>query len=487
MRKYLQKRLFVNDFSVTPDSEHNVHSVKIYTPSLCYNVKAKNGFLTTGDGFAHLSFPMLRDNITPFIRSSTGDKCVIRTWRYKYYSTVNARYEYMLLCYADDHKLYFNNMCFPDATYHPVSSHVFNSTPFAITFKAEGSDVIAFSSPQDDMLVWYTDTTPYVVENSFKFQSICYHNNRLFAIDATDNSVVKYSALSNPLDWTSSSGTYSPGEIPMNDYKDDLKRLMSLDNYVYVFREHGISRITPYAQDTVYSSSNIYTTVSKIYADTATICGSNIYFLQEDGLYYFDGFYVKKVDLPFESLLSTSKQDYANACFYNGVYYLACKIAFDDMTTSESNMKNNVLVAFDVASGKSSITRGVDVTDMTAVKDELIDRMVTCIRNSDYVWHLTHDGKYDGSALPKYWKSGRINLGNYDKDKILKKIYISCQSSCTFRVTTDKMSRSVSLTNKTGFQRLVLNVVGREFVFEIESSDNDLSVGDIELYFAVES
>ncbi len=487
MRKYFAKRLFVNDFSVSPDTSVNSYDSKIHTPSLCYNVKSKKGLLGCGNGITHLSLPRTRDNPEEYIRGSSGNVNILKTWRYKYFSHVNNRDEYMLVCFASDNKLYFNNMTFPDPSYHLVTNKTFTSTPTAITFRANGDDVIAFSSPTDDMVVWYTDNNPYTVEGAPRFSSICYHNNRLFAIDAEDPSVVKYSALSNPLDWTSSSGVYSSGSITMNDYKGDLRSVISFDNYVYVFRDYGISRILSYAQDSVFACSNIYTTSSKIYADTAVVCGSKIFFLQEDGLYAFDGYFVSKVDLSFSDLITSTNQSSANACFHDGSYYLACKVDFGDTLEGEQNMQNNALIEFNVTTKSANITRGVDIISMTSVKDVLINRIITTIRGSDYVWYITSDGKINStSVMPKKWRSGRIHLGNFDKDKILKKVYLTCPCTATLKVTTDKMEKSETLTDKTGFQRILFNVTGREFVFEVTSSDSDFCIGNVELYFAVE-
>ena len=487
MRKYYEKKLFVNDFSVSPSTQENAYNMKLHTPSLCYNVKSKNGMLLGGNGLSHLSLPKSRTNPEEYLRGSSGEISIIKTWRYKYYSNVNGRDEYMLVCFASDNKLYFNNMTFQDPSYHLVSNKTFNSVPSAITFKANGDEVIAFSSPDDDMLVWYTDNNPYTVDGTPHFSSICYHNNRLFAIDASDNSVVKYSALSNPLDWTSTSGVYSPGSITMNDFKGDLRRLISFDNYVYVFRDYGISRILSYAQDSVYACSNIYNTSSKIYADTAVVCGSKIYFLQEDGLYCFDGYSATRVDLPFSDLITKNSQSLANACYHDGCYLLACKMSFPETLSGEASLQNNALVEYNVSNKTANITRGVDITCMTSVKDLLINKVITCVRNSDYVWQVTGDGKINASqSLPKLWKSSKINLGNFDKDKILKKVYLTCPCSATFSVSTDKMTKSISLTNKSGFQRLLLNVTGREFVFSISSSDPTFNIGNIELFFVVE-
>ena len=485
MRKYKTKRLFIKDFSSVENSDTSVYSLEKNVPKYCYNIKSESGRLVSSLGLEHLSFPASISNTTEYARGAFSSIYPLKLWRYKYYSTANSKYMYFLVAFCSDGKLYYNNMFFADLTYHELSSKVFTQTPSALSFRdSDGNDIIGFVSPSDDMVVWYGDNQPYVEDSVPHLTSMSLHNSRLYAIDETGK-FVKYSALTNYLDWTSSTIT-GAGTIALNDYKDGLKRILSFKDNLYVFSDHGISKITSYATGTYFANSNVYGTAEKIYADTACVCGSRIYFLTSGGLYFFNGYETFKADLTLDSMLLSHDQSKAVTAYFGGKLYLSCHLAYEDETNAEKAMTNNCLVEVNTITHKCSVVRGLNINGMITLGDLTIDKLVVSQEGSSYLWQLTKDGKLDTTNLKKYWKSGKIIVGNYDKDKILKKIYVTSAGDLTITLLANLSSQTFSFSGTKKTNRQVVNMVGREFEMEITSTDKDFEFEKIELLFSEE-
>lgn len=484
MKKYKTKRLFIKDFSSNQSSDHSPYSLDITTPKYSYNMLSKSGSLVSGLGLEHLTLPVSRTSSVEYARNEVQGVSFIKVWRYKYYSQNNSRYEYFLIAYGSDGKLYFNNMFFADSTFHQINTTTFDKVPSALLFRAtNGLDVMAFCSQADDMLVWYGDTSPYVLSSAPHLTSFSLHNNRLFAIDET-GMFVKYSSQTNYLDWSSSS---SGGELALNDYREELRKIISFKDNLYVFSDYGITKVMSYLSGTTFATSNVFSTTEKIYADTACVCGSRIYFLTSGGLYFFNGYDTFKVDLSIDDMLTMNEQKDSCMCYFGGKIYLSCHLKYNDESPSESALKNNCLVVINTSNHKCNITRGVDVSSMLALSDLSIKKLVLCIRNSGYLWQITEDGKLSGSSMTKFWKSGKIVLDNFDQDKILKKMYITSSGNLTLTISSERMSKSISFSGSKSTTRKVVNVVGREFEMEISSSDENFCLEKIEFLFDVEA
>lgn len=485
MRKYKTKRVFINSFLDSQNSDNSPYSLSKGEPRECYNLLSKSGTLRTSLGIKHLSLPASRTSSTLFERNGLPDGVTFRKlWRYKYYANSSSRYEYFLVGFGSDGYLYYNNLFFPDLNYHQIETASFTALDIdALMFRANGQDVIGFVSSDDDTLIWYAENDPYTVDSIPRVTSISLHNNRLYAIDGSEM-FVKYSSMTNLLDWTSS--MTGGGEIYPNDYKEQLKKIVSFKDNLYVFGEHGITKIQSYVAGTTYTTSNIFATTEKIYKNSICICGSRIYFLTTGGLYFFNGFDTFKVDLGIDDMLCSVKQDSVCSAYYGGKLYLACHLPYSDQTQAEEAMANNCLVELNPENSKIRIVRGFDTKSMLAVSDYNVDKLILVLNGSGYLWELTTDGKLSGSSLTKVWRSGKMVVDNFDKDKILKKVYLTGSGEMEVTLTSDKTSKKVSLDTTLSTTRRVVNIVGREFEVLIKSSDEDFSVEKMELLFEAE-
>ena len=109
-----------------------------------------------------------------------------------------------------------------------------------------------------------------------------------------------------------------------------LNRVVSFNDYVYVFRDFGVARVSAYGDQTNFSVSQLFISSAKIYGNSVCVCGDRIMFLSRDGIMSFDGYTTQKLNLGIESLLINVTNENCSSLYYNGKYYLALKLNFDD-------------------------------------------------------------------------------------------------------------------------------------------------------------
>lgn len=493
-KSYKIQRISFSNFLCDMNVDDDEYSLNANSARLCYNTKTDGGALINGNGFEELILPASRVfQILTRKLNYSPDYIVKKIWRYAYYSEDNEREDYMIVAFGSDYKLYYSNMFAGYKELKPLSDYVFETEPTAMSFRIDGRDVIGFVSPDDPMLVWYCDDYPYQVSTTPKFMSLCYHNNRLFAIEKDNSNLVRYSSKRNPLDWTATILETGAGSVELNDYKGKLRNLISLADNLYIFRDFGISRISTFTSKSNYNAVNIYSSSCKIYCSTACVCGSSVYFLAEDGLYYFDGYNVYNTNIKFMSLIKNVNQDNANTCYHNGNLYIACKLNFNDNNVigaeNEEECINNALIEYNISTKTYNITRGVDISCMLSAKDLFMSKLIICMNGekSTKLWQLTNNGKLDTQNLPKLWQGGKINFETFDKEKILKEINLICRKPCYITITSECGTKTILISAKNEIQRIRVNLKGKNIAIQFSSDFDDLYILSPQFVFNVEN
>lgn len=482
---YQTKRISLGDFSDNMDSDKSDVLLEDGQPRLAYNVKSSFGELSANFGVRELLLcnrQSQSDNYVKKLIYNEGQSFK-KIWRYKYYSEHNNRYEFLLLFLDSSNVIYWANMFGYDNTISTFQKFTFNEEPTSISFRVNGRNVIGFASPSDSLVVWYCDEEAYSVDTAPKFKSICLHNERLFALDSDADHLVRFSSKTNPLDWTVDGLTSDAGVIELNDFKGELKLLVSFLDNVIVFREFGISKISSYSASSKFTAANVYDSSCKIYCNTVCVCGQEIFFLAEDGLYKFDGYNVDKVDIGISKLIFGNRQDEANACYFEGRLYLACKMSFED---EEAPSTNNAIIQIDPISNKFNVIRGVDVACMFAIKDLKMTKMVMCLNgeNSGKLWELCEASQSE-IEFDRFWQSGKITFGNFDKHKTLKEVSLCSKADISLKVKTEKGEKTFKILGKDKIQRVRINLKAKMFEISFEGSGAEFLLKTAQFIFAV--
>ncbi|MEG1499856.1 MAG: hypothetical protein RR400_02165 [Clostridia bacterium] len=449
---------------------------------LSFNYISKSGALKTGIGFKGLKLPKSEtsasDEREVFLPANVK---ILKAWHFKRYSNMYEQKEHCIVYYCDNKKLYFFKLISIDPNSFYVDSALeFKSVPNALNYKLNGNDVMIFTSPQDDLVVFDPTNGIKIVSTAPKIVSMCIHYERLFAIVEGERNEIRFSDDLDPTNWTIS--PTAGGFITFADGLGRLSKVVSFADYVYVIREYGISRISAYGDQNDFSVSNVFSSSGKIYGESAQVCGNKILFLSKSGIHVFDGISARKIELNLDSLFDGVRNDFACSAYFDNKYYIALKLEFNDgekIGCEIGDFKNNALLEYDLSNGAINILRGVDISSLSGVEEGIVSKLIATFGSQfcGKIGELTKDGCVFGAPLKKVWKSPFSNLGYPSSKKIVKEIEICSKFDCKVKVKTDKTEKIFCLTGKdrANVVRPNLNFEKIEVSFMTDGADADIS------------
>lgn len=118
------------------------------------------------------------------------------------------------------------------------------------------------------------------------FSCACWHYERLWLVPASDAEQLYFSAPGALRDFSSAIG--GGGYVRVPDEKGDICTLVGRENYLYLFRERGVQRLSARGDEAEFEVRDEFS-CARVYAETVCETGGCIYWLGEDGLHRFDG------------------------------------------------------------------------------------------------------------------------------------------------------------------------------------------------------
>ncbi len=460
---------------INSDIDPNIMSVRSATAS--YNFFYKSGALTHGYGFDLLQVPVGNTSAVQGLEYPAGNISFEGAWVFKFYNTTYNTFQNKVVLYGSDKNLYW--FCATpslDNFVHQMIVSSFTTCPNAVNYRLNDQDVIIFTSPTDGMTVWNSNQAPYAVTTAPNITSMCVHYERLFATVDGEKNAVWFSQDLDPTNWAIN-GT-GAGFIEMLDERGCLNKVISFLDYVYIFRDYGITRLTAYADESEFSVAHLFSSSGKIYSETVSICGDVVMMLTDNGIYSFNGISTNKLDINIDNMLKGIDNSMAKGCYYNGKYYLALRLNYEDDAILEENRAggcvNNSLLAIDVQNGSFTLSRGMDISYLCPILTNEQSKLIFCLRGSEStkLAQLSESGKYFGTNLPKAWYSPKNDLGYPNKTKVIRDIYISTKYACRVDVRTEKTTKSYTVT--AGENRLRVNIRANTLAIDFHS-DNDLA------------
>lgn len=298
----------------------------------------------------------------------------------------------------------------------------FSSAPIAINYRLKDEDVIILVSKTDPMVVWDGVNAVEVVLDAPKIESMDLHYERLFAVTGgSDGTELKFSDDLDPTNWSESLA--DAGFISMADNRGKLLKVVSFNDYLYVFREQGITRV--YANTALTSSfyvNHLYVSGGRILGETVALVGGQVMFLATDGFYIFDGSDVRKcLDNIFPGVVLTGKEC---ATYFNGCYYLACKFDFKDGVTETGN---NAIIKVRMSDMSVEILRCGKIEWLEVMHTEK-EAILTILNSSSSFPPLMmiKEGKVAPPiTLPCVYKTGLYDFEVLESPKVVRKV--SCR------------------------------------------------------------
>ncbi|HEY8390161.1 MAG TPA: hypothetical protein VIL26_04330 [Clostridia bacterium] len=399
-----------------------------------YNFDISDGALKDGLGIQALSSEHLEK--TKELVYPQGQ--IKAAWQYYRYDFSLLRRDDKLILYMSDGFLYYNDIFGASCEFTKIPNSYFSSTPNFLNYRLNSEDVLIVTSPTDEMLVFNGVDEPYRVEQAPKIASMTVHYERLFATSTGESNQIWFSKELDPINWDIN--LESAGFIEMNDERGALLKVMSFLDYVYVFREFGITRISAYADQTQFFVSHLFTSSGRICKNTVTLCGDHVIFLTSSGLYAFDGLQTYRI---MDEITRAIKDiDNAHAVFYNGKYYLACRFDFSDgqkVLCENSDHVCNAVIEYDTAKKTYIVYRGIDVGSFLVLKIGSKELLTFCSHSehSGILSVLSACGQYYGQEFLKVWQSPYTDLGRGDYIKTLKAICLVSHTPCEIVINAD--------------------------------------------------
>lgn len=468
----------INNFAGV-DSLSDENNLPLTYCSYGYNIGFKNGALTNGMGIAKAK---INGTLLPSV-GATGCR-IIKCWiYYKYNYTLNKR-EDKIVVLLDNNTVYTTLL--DGATGFTQTTMTFSSgTASALNYHFNGEDVFLIFGSAGGMYLYNGESATHY-NNVPGFSSVCLHYERIYGTTQQGSNRVYFSDDLDPTNWQISLN--EAGYISFPDEGGRVKKVESFNDYVFIFREYGIHRLTAYTDLTDYKITKVFSTSNKIYAETIKVCGNKMVFLAEDGLYSFDGFVTKKIYAGLFPLIGN--KEYAVASYFNYKYYLAVnlKILDDSVVGDEEKggMKNNGIVSIDFDLGDVNIFRGGDVACFLPVNMSNFCELLVAFNNFRCV-HLgmiCDSGTIMDVPLNKLWRSPLSHLAQLDGNKILRKIYLLTNGALKLTVNGDeKFEKDIQCSPY--IQVVPINRGGESISIALQSDSDKLYISGMLLEFDV--
>lgn len=473
-KKADEKTFEFDMFAQTQNVTEDETTLKVGEAQRVYNFISADGTLKSGYGFKQLSMPTSETDIETEVEIPVRGSMVKTIWKLKWYDSTEDKNNYFLFYFNDEANICYDNLFKTRyATFIQLTSYT--ETPYATYYRKNGNDAIMLSGEGGNLMVitgshiYTSDTAPQII-------SCCNHYGKLFAITATARGTLVYNENSDILTWEDD----KTKDLDFGDERGDLNKIMSFNDYLYLFRDFGITQVSEYGSDGDFAVSHMYQSDAYIYPNTIAQAGDNIYFLEGESLKYFNGSSVKEINLDCLGLLKGEDNRHAFGECFNGKYYLACRGNFNDgqkvgCEGYEGGYNNNILMIIDPKTCHVDLIRGVDINELLALTNKFKSKLVACYYNENIgkIGEITTDGKLFGEISPAVWESGKTDFGYSGQLKRIKSFLIKSEGDCVVTFESEKQTKSFKVYGKSNVQKIRANVLGNQFKVKIESSESE--------------
>ena len=368
--------------------------------------------------------------------------------------------------------------------------------PQAINYNLSSTDVIMFCFKSGQMIVWDGENDAYLVADAPAISSLALHYERLFVTsNKQEQNTVWFSDDLDPTNWSISLS--EAGFIQMTDERGAAKKVVSFLDYVYVFREYGIARISGYGDQTQFLVSQLSFQTGKIFSDTVTLVGNKILFLAEDGLYSFNGLSVSKILPGLNAYFVGANNQNAVAVAGEGKWFLLCNIMLENEQGQKEETR--VLVEYDAGSNKVLVSQGLGVESLCALRLPQGSKVLAVVNKAKarvysggeivdggsgiVVGEIDHSGALFGTSLCGLWKSAWTDIGYSNAAKIVRKVSLDTKGKTlqlVLRTERGSLNSTIGNAGKNTDTKL-LNLRGDKIQFVLKGLAKDFYASDLKL------
>lgn len=444
------------------------------------NFSFSSGALTDGLGFENvfnkIAKPSEIATLTSDLQNVGSFEKVI--YFYKFNTATQCR-EDKLIFISNTHEVYYVNLYETEKQLICLRTIKFSSTPVATRYRLNGEDVIIFSSESDNMIVWDGTNSPYEVLDAPHISSMAVHFERLFAtVDGEKNSIW-FSDELDPTEWSISLD--EAGFIEMVDERGALIKVVSFLDYVYIFREFGISKLSAFGNQSSFSCSNLYVSSGRINPESVCVCGDKILFLASDGIYKFDGVDTVKILSNIEDGFYQMDNKKAVACFSGSSYFLACNF-------KENSEELNTLLEIDTTSySLKNIVKGYEFKFISSIATSEFEGVIAIVRdnvkNAFLPAFVVKNGKYFDVSTKKVWNSQITNVGDTFSKKMLRNIFVQTSSPIKIIVCADGIEHEFVFSSSKNILMKSCMIPVSDFSFKIVCDNTSCNIKNLKFNF----
>lgn len=349
----------------------------------------------------------------------------------------------------------------------PIANYTGMQTD-AINFLYEDKDLLLMSGGGQIGLLILEDDTIKAVNNALEITQLCAHYERVFAVVKGKRNSLWFSDSFDPYNWNVSIA--EGGYIEFDGTLGQVNTIKSFKDYLYVFCDYGIYRLTAFADQSSFNLKRLYSACGKIYAESVAECGDKILFASSEGLYRFDGFDVSRINIGVKKLLINSGEK-VEGIYCNNKYYLSIKCnnkmspyAILDGASNDFNR----LLTIDTLNYNVDISDGLGLYNMLMLTTPYQNSCIAICNDTKRIVIINNDGQaYENEPL-RIWRIKSIDCGEPINQKVIRGIEYSSDIQFYLGVIADGQQTEFLLSPKENYKSL--NIKGHKFEFFIKST-----------------
>lgn len=263
--------------------------------------------------------------------------------------------------------------------------------------------------------------------------TMCKHAERVFAVKIDETNKVVYSDALDIDNWDVSLD--AGGYIVFDRELGKIQKLMSFNDYLYVFFEYGIYRVSASGDQLSFTVKRLYTACSLIFPDTVVEAGDRIIFTAGDGIYAFDGYDVTRISKCVNHILHTHMTG-LTAAYCKHKYYLSLKY---DESAEHIGEENDCMAVVNLIDGSVELSRGFNVYNMATLPTDRQNLVVgVTVAVNRLLEVRDRYGRFLDQDLQKTWEIENIDMGKPGSLKIIRSVESNSSAPYTMGFVNEK-------------------------------------------------
>ena len=378
------------------------------------------------------------------------------------YKTDEGKFDDRLVGHLDDGTFVYTSV-FKNDVWHAIDGLCIVGDVCAVNYNFNGKDTLLISC-DNDYLYYLKGSYVTVCTKAPEFSSLTIHNERVFGSVNGAQNQVWFSDEFNPSEWSVASD--KAGFITFSDDGGEVLKVVSFLNYLYIFREYGIFRLTAYGEQSEFVLKKVFTDTGRIVKASIELCGDKIVFYAEDGLFVFDGYDVKRAARKMPEVKSG---DFISGAYLDDCYYIACKTGGEE--------KQDTLIRYRFKDDSFAVLQGVAILHLIAVRVHNGSQLL-CVMGGDVndtLGEISKSGCVLGTPTQKHYESPENTLFTTSL-KIVRCVYVQTKSDITLTVKLDGRAFKYDVSGGDGVKTVRVERAGRTVGFEIDCSEAEANI-----------